>query len=43
MPDEHLGAVDHERHDSVGVHSAKIRYVVVTHKTGCLGVDGPKS
>ena len=35
MPDEHLGAVDHARHDSVGVHSVSLRYLVVTQKTGC--------
>jgi len=35
MPDEHLGAVDHARHESVGVHSVSLRYLVVTQKTGC--------
>ena len=35
MPDEHLGAIDHTRHDSVDVHSVSLRYLVVTRKTGC--------
>ena len=35
MPDEHLGAVDRVRHDSVDVHSVSLRYLVVTQKTGC--------
>jgi len=36
MPDEHLGAVDHARHDSVSVHSVGVRYLVVTQKNGCI-------
>ena len=34
MPDEHLGAVDHARHDSVGVLSVCFRYLVGTQETG---------
>ena len=28
MPDEHLGAIDHARHDSVGRHGVCFRYLV---------------
>ena len=30
MPDEHLGTIDHARHDSVGRHGVCFRYLVGT-------------